>query len=213
MKRLYWILLIVVIAGIVVFGGTTRDCFPAPSIDSASISVRTVQYGTMPLQTRGRVFISRVGTDSRATIHVMQALAGHLKTAQPVSIMLNGINGSLPARVMRIGKPDRDGQVKIELSFAQPLPAGVRGGDSVDALIDYGTIENTLYVERGNLDTENAGVQPFRLDPDKTATRVNVHFGVIASELIEIKSGLHQGDKVIVSDMSRWTNVDRVRLE
>lgn len=213
MKRLWWVLLIVVIAGIVVFGGTTRDCFPIPSIDSASIALRTVQYGTMPLQTRGRGFISRVGADSRATIQVMQGLAGHLKTGQLGSIVITGIDGSLPARVMRIGKPAHDGQVEIELSFAQPLPVGVRGGDTVDALIDYGRIENTLYIERGNLNTENADAQPFRLDTGKTATRVNVHFGVIASELIEIKSGLHQGDKVIVSDMSRWTNVDRVRLE
>jgi len=52
------------------------------------------------------------------------------------------------------------------------------------------------------------------VDPDgKHATRVNVRFGAIASEMIEIKSGLREGDKVIVTDMSRWVNYERIRLE
>jgi hypothetical protein len=38
-------------------------------------------------------------------------------------------------------------------------------------------------------------------------------FGAIASEMIEIKSGLHEGDKVIVTDMSRWVNYERIRLD
>jgi hypothetical protein len=31
--------------------------------------------------------------------------------------------------------------------------------------------------------------------------------------MIETKSGLREGDKVIVTDMSRFLNVDRVRIE
>ncbi len=30
---------------------------------------------------------------------------------------------------------------------------------------------------------------------------------------IQIQEGLHEGDTVILSDMSRWDNTDRVRLE
>jgi hypothetical protein len=57
-------------------------------------------------------------------------------------------------------------------------------------------------------------VMPFcRYKDKKSAERVTVHFGVIASELIEIKSGLRAGDKVIVTDMSRFANVERIRIE
>jgi len=31
--------------------------------------------------------------------------------------------------------------------------------------------------------------------------------------MIEIKSGLREGDKVIVTDMSRYLNLDRIRLD
>jgi hypothetical protein len=30
---------------------------------------------------------------------------------------------------------------------------------------------------------------------------------------IQIVEGLHEGDKVILSDMSRWDNTDRIRLQ
>ena len=30
---------------------------------------------------------------------------------------------------------------------------------------------------------------------------------------VEILDGLREGDQVILSDMSRWDNVDRIRLE
>jgi hypothetical protein len=40
-----------------------------------------------------------------------------------------------------------------------------------------------------------------------------VHFGSIASEMIEIKSGLREGDKVIVTDVDRWIEHERIRIE
>jgi len=185
----------------------------APILDLDTVSIHTVQYGTMPLHTRGQGRISRVGPDSRATVQVMRSFLQHLKIGQLASVRIAGISDSLSARVVKISKAHSDGQSAVELSFTQALPAEVRGGDSADALIAYGKIENTLYLERGTINTENAGAQVFRLDTGKTATRVIVQFGAMASELIEIKSGLKEGDKLIVSDMSRYDNVNRVQLE
>jgi len=80
--------------------------------------------------------------------------------------------------------------------------------------VEYGQIENVNYMERGFFDQGNMEVNVFRVEPDgKTATQVPVRFGIIASELIEIKEGLREGDQVIVSDMSRWSYVDRIRIE
>jgi hypothetical protein len=77
-----------------------------------------------------------------------------------------------------------------------------------------GQIENATYMERGFFDQANSAGTAFRLAADgHSATRVPVRFGTVASELIEIKEGLHEGDRVIVSDMSRWSGVDRVFIE
>ena len=90
-----------------------------------------------------------------------------------------------------------------------------------------GKNENALYLERGFLHTANASTHVFRLDGNKnaaaeisplytkrkTATQITVHFGAITGDLIEIKSGLHEGDQVIVSDMSRYENQKQLLLE
>jgi multidrug efflux pump subunit AcrA (membrane-fusion protein) len=50
--------------------------------------------------------------------------------------------------------------------------------------------------------------------PDDTdAERVNVKLGRNSVNTVEILSGLKVGDKVILSDMSQWDNVDRIRLK
>jgi HlyD family secretion protein len=54
----------------------------------------------------------------------------------------------------------------------------------------------------------------FRLDPTgNSAARTQVKTGRASVNLIQIDSGLKEGDTVILSDMSRWDNTDRVRLE
>jgi hypothetical protein len=80
--------------------------------------------------------------------------------------------------------------------------------------VERSRIENANYIERGSFDQGDSEAGVFRVDPDgKTATQVRVRFGVVTPELIEIKEGLREGDQVIVSDMSRWSNADRIVIE
>lgn len=56
-------------------------------------------------------------------------------------------------------------------------------------------------------------VSLFRLEPDgRNATRVSVKLGRGSVNTVEILQGLAVNDKVIISDMSPWDNVDRLRL-
>jgi hypothetical protein len=190
------------------------SCADEPSIDSSTVSVHTVQYGTMPFHTLGRGMTARIGPNARARVLILLPFARNLKIGNPASVKIVGVCGALTGKVATIGELGTGEQVPVELAFDQPLPPGVRAGDSADAFIEYGRIENTLFMERGGFDQANTDAVVFRVDPDgKQATRVNVRFGAIASEMIEIKSGLREGDKVIVTDMSRWTNSERIRLD
>ncbi len=71
-----------------------------------------------------------------------------------------------------------------------------------------------LYVGRPAFGQENSTISMFKLDPTGNgATRVQVKTGRASVNQIQIDSGLKEGDTVILSDMSRWDNTDRVRLE
>jgi len=185
-----------------------------PAIGYSTVSVHTVQHGTMPFHTLGRGTTAHIGPNARARVMILLSFARNLKIGNPATIKIVGVCGALTGKVARIGELGTEQQVPVELAFDQPLPPGVQVGDSADAFIEYGRIENTLFMQRCGFDQANADAVAFRVDPDgKQATRVNVRFGAIASEMIEIKSGLREGDKVIVTDMSRWVNCERIRLE
>jgi HlyD family secretion protein len=71
-----------------------------------------------------------------------------------------------------------------------------------------------LFVGRPAFGNEDSTISLFKLSPDgKTATRVPVKVGRASVNAIQVLSGLNEGDTVILSDMSRWDQVDRIRLE
>jgi len=71
-----------------------------------------------------------------------------------------------------------------------------------------------LYVGRPVHGQTDATISLFKVMPDDSdAMRVNVKLGRSSVNTVEILNGLQVGDKVILSDMSQWDNVDRIRLK
>jgi HlyD family secretion protein len=94
------------------------------------------------------------------------------------------------------------------------LPAGAVPDLSVDGTVTLETLNDVLFVGRPAFGQEKSKVGMFKFDPDgKTATRVQVELGRSSVQTVEIIRGLKEGDRVILSDMSRYDNFDRVRLE
>jgi multidrug efflux pump subunit AcrA (membrane-fusion protein) len=84
----------------------------------------------------------------------------------------------------------------------------------VDGQIDLERLNNVLYVGRPAFGNEDSTISLFKLTPDgKYANRVQVKVGRASVNAIQVISGLNEGDTVILSDMSRWDQVDRIRLE
>jgi HlyD family secretion protein len=83
----------------------------------------------------------------------------------------------------------------------------------IDASIDIEKIDSTLQVGRPVHGAANSETSLFRLDNNGTdATRINVKLGRASVNSIEILSGLKEGDRVIISDMSEVGNADHIHL-
>lgn len=123
-------------------------------------------------------------------------------------------NGVVPGVVSRIDPSVLNGTVTVDVTLTAPPPAGSRPDLSVDGTITLERLENVLYVGRPAFGQEKSTVAMFKIDPDgKTATRTNVELGRSSVTTIEIVGGLKEGDQVILSDMSRWDNVNTIKLE
>jgi HlyD family secretion protein len=83
----------------------------------------------------------------------------------------------------------------------------------VDGTIELERVESTLQVGRPAFGQEHSTVALFRIvDDEGHAERAQVRVGRSSVNTIEIVSGLNEGDQVVLSDMSAWDAVDRVRL-
>jgi len=123
-------------------------------------------------------------------------------------------NGVVNGKVWRIDPAVINGTVTVDVKLDGAPPKGARPDLSVDGTITLERLDNILYVGRPALGQEKSTVGMFKITPDgKTANRVKVDLGRASVNTIEIVSGLREGDQVILSDMSRWDKVDRIRLE
>ena len=148
----------------------------------------------------------------KAALQIPETQARDIQIGQPA--MVDTHNGVIPGHVTRIDPAVVNGTRTVDVELDGPLPAGAVPQLSVDGTIDLERMQNVLYVGRPSLGHENSTLSLFRVDPDdKTATRVTLKVGRAAVENIHVLEGLKEGDTVILSDMSRYDNLDRVRLE
>jgi len=122
-------------------------------------------------------------------------------------------NGTVSAHVSRFDPAVQNGTVAVDLAIDGVLPRGARPDLSVEAVIEIERLENVLYVGRPAEGSSEATVPLYRLERDgHLAIRVPVKLGRGSANSVEVLDGLNDGDQVILSEMSRWANNDRVRI-
>jgi HlyD family secretion protein len=147
----------------------------------------------------------------KAALNIPETQARDIQTGQPASIDTH--NGIIDGTVQRIDPGVHNGTVTVDVAL-NGFVEGERPDLSVDGQIDLQRLSNVLYVGRPAFGNEDSTVTLFKLSPDgKTATRVPVKVGRASVNAIQVLNGLNEGDTVILSDMSRWDQVDRIRLE
>jgi HlyD family secretion protein len=148
----------------------------------------------------------------KASLKIAETQARDIQIGQPAEIDTH--NGVIDGKVMRIDPGVLNGTVTVDVELAGALPLGARPDLSVDGTIDLDRMTDVLFVGRPAFGNENSTISLFKLGPDgKTAVRVPVKVGRASVNSIQVLEGLQQGDTVILSDMSRWDNTDRIRLE
>jgi HlyD family secretion protein len=148
----------------------------------------------------------------KAALQIAETQARDIPIGLPASIDTH--NGIVPGHVTRIDPAVLNGTRTVDVVLDGPLPPGAVKGLSVDGTIDLEKLNDVLYVGRPALGNENSTLSLFKIDPNgKDAVRVPVKVGRASVNSIQVLDGLKEGDTVILSDMSRYDNADRIRLE
>jgi HlyD family secretion protein len=190
------------------FSASAQD--QEPVISKGAISVHTVQRGDMPLRMRATGSIVSL-QPPRAVVKLSDPGVEPCKIGQKFSAQIAPPQ-VLTGKVVRIPDPDSG---RCEIEFSEALPDNAAAGAKMGALIDTGAeMRDVVFFGRPADSAPNSEASVFVLEPgSQHARRTSVRYGQISGPLIQVISGLSPGDRVIVTDMSKWMSSPRVRLE
>ena len=147
----------------------------------------------------------------KAEVRIPQTQAQDIVVGQVAYIDTR--NDTIIGRVVRIDPSVQNGTVTIDVALPPDLPRSARPDLSIDGNVVIQRLDDVTYVGRPAYGQANQRVGMFKLvEGGQYAERVNVMLGASSVNEIEVIEGLVEGDIVILSDMSNWDGVDRVRL-
>jgi multidrug efflux pump subunit AcrA (membrane-fusion protein) len=151
-------------------------------------------------------------TKLKAVLRVPESQAKDVQIGQPASIDTR--NGIIPGHVSRKDASAVGGSVQIDVALDGALPSNAIPDLSVDGTIQIELLKNVLYTQRPVSGAATGSVGMFKMvEGGKYAVRTTVMLGRSSVNTVEIISGLQPGDRVILSDMSAYDDVDRVRIK
>jgi len=147
----------------------------------------------------------------QAELKVPEGQAREIRAGQAARIDLGG--AEVPGHVARVAPAVQNGTVAVDVTFDR-APAGLRPDQSVTGTCEIARLPHAVYIARPAFGDENGTVNLFKVaDGGKEAVRVTVHFGAASADSMQVLGGLKPGDRVILSDTSRWDAADRIRLQ
>jgi HlyD family secretion protein len=157
--------------------------------------------------------LARVANPARlkAEIKIAETQARDIQVGQRATVDTR--NGIVEGRVVRIDPSVQNGTRTVDVAFNSELPKGAVPDLSVDGTIEIERLVDVVYVGRPAFGQEQRTIGLFRLGGDGEAVRVPVTLGRMSVNAAEVVSGVRPGDQVILSDMSAWDSVERVRLQ
>jgi HlyD family secretion protein len=148
----------------------------------------------------------------KAELRVAETQARDVAVGQLVTIDTR--NGTVQGRVTRVDPAVQNGTIGVDVGFNGPLPRGARPDLTVDGVIELERLDDVLYCGRPVQGSDGATIGLFKLTPDGSeAVQTSVSIGRTSVSSVEIRSGLKEGDRVILSDMSQWSDHQRIRLK
>jgi HlyD family secretion protein len=145
----------------------------------------------------------------RVDATVSDFYARYLEAGQPVRVSYSG--QSMPGRVQTVLPEIKDGTVTLVVALRDPANALLRNRLRVDASIITAQKADALIADTGPA-FNGKGMQELFLVEGSRARRVPVELGLGDGQSVEIRSGLKAGDRLIASDMSRYRDLESIRI-
>ena len=103
-------------------------------------------------------------------------------------------------------------EVTGRIRFAGDPPAGLRQNQRVTVLVMMDELLDVLKLQRGSFTDGGSGRVAFVLDDNGLAVKRPIELGVRSVSEIQILSGLNEGERVIISSIAEFEDLDTVQI-
>jgi beta-lactamase regulating signal transducer with metallopeptidase domain len=191
---------------------------PESVVNHEAIWVDTVKYGDLPVVVRA---LGTVTTPATAELDVPSPGPSRgLQVGQNATLQLHG-GITVAGKVVTIDSQKGNGTLPVTIQLQTPVGEFV--GQEVDGVILFRTLNDVIYgglpvslaasSDGKSFKDESEGTL-FKLESGgKSAVRVKVRFGAMSFPNVQILEGLQPGDRVILSDMTKYDGHDRIRID
>lgn len=117
-------------------------------------------------------------------------------------------------RVKKIFTQVLQGKFQVDLEFVGETPEGIRRGQTLQVRLALSDATNALLLPRGGFYQKTGGNWIFKVSKDgKTAHRTDLRIGRQNPDFYELKQGLVQGDRVIISGYEAYGDMQELVLK
>ena len=147
----------------------------------------------------------------KAEIRVIESQAREVVVGQKVAIDVG--NRTEAGTVARVDPSVINGTVIVDVTFDGELPQGARTNLRVNGTIEIDRLKDVLYIAKPAQAQENAQVRLFKVDDSGVATLTEVQLGRTSSSTVEVVGGLLEGNRIVLSDVSELSGVEKFQLK
>lgn len=134
-----------------------------------------------------------------------------VKIGASVNVRVNG--AQLHGRVSNITPQARHGVVSFAVSLDEPSDRHLRSGGRAELYVAHAYKDDVLRLRNGSFYKGAGQYSLFVLDDDNLLEKRTVRVGECNREYVEIVEGLKEGDRVVVSDMERYKNKNKLKIK
>jgi HlyD family secretion protein len=136
--------------------------------------------------------------------------AGRLTVGSPVHVVIN--DSALDGTVTAVNPAIQSGVMTFEVALGNPADTRLHPNLKADVYVVSARRDAVLRIKRGQ--NSELSSHPFIfVKQGGQAVKVEVEFGLIGYDYIEVASGLQSGDTVVISDMREYEHLNAVRIK
>lgn len=139
---------------------------------------------------------------------VSQRVIDAVKVEQKVQI--NTGTNIFPGRVTRIAEIAEEGKIDVEVEFEE-VPIGLRPQTTASLDIQVGLFKDSLALPRGRYLSSGMERFVYQLEGDQ-ANKVEVTFGLINENYVQVKSGLKEAAWIITSSYDNFIHLEEIDI-